>query len=79
MYRKTNYYQEAESVNGLDNGVFVEDYCHDFDGKIGAEVRDQYLSTTQSTRYELSGLFTGSGFLTVITNDVIVPSEIFMD
>ncbi|MEW1866545.1 hypothetical protein ACIQCJ_02215 [Streptomyces sp. NPDC093221] len=78
MYRKTNYYQAAECTNGLDNGVFVEGYGCDFDGKIDAEPRDQYLSTTQSTRYELSGSFTGAGVLTILTNDVTVPSEFFV-
>jgi hypothetical protein len=78
MFRKTGYAGAAEAVNGLDNGVFVEDYCHDFDGKIGGELRDQYLGTTQSTRYEISGTFTSSGTLTVITNDVAAAAEIFV-
>jgi hypothetical protein len=79
MYRKTGYSAAAEAANGLDSGVFVEDYCHDFDGKIGGELRDQYLGTTQSTRYELTGTFTSAGTLTVITNDVAAASEIFVN
>ncbi|MFI5534707.1 hypothetical protein ACIA8O_39855 [Kitasatospora sp. NPDC051853] len=78
MFRKTGYSGTAEAVNGLDNGVFVEDYIHDFDGKLGGELRDQYLGTTQSTRFEISGNFTSSGTLTVITNDVAAASEIFV-
>lgn len=79
MYRKTGYSAAAEAANGLDSGVFVEDYCHDFDGKIGGELRDQYLGTTQSTRYELTGTFASAGTLTVITNDVAAASEIFVN
>jgi hypothetical protein len=80
MYKKTNYFVNTpESANALDNGVFVEDYAHDFDGGIGFELRDLYLGTTQSTRYELSGTFTGSGTLTVLTNDVAAASDIFVN
>jgi hypothetical protein len=79
MYRKTGYSGTAEASNGLDKGVYVEDYCHDFDGKLGAELRDQYLGTTQSTRYELTGSFDGAGTLTVITNDVAAASDIFLN
>lgn len=78
MYRKTGFSAARESANGLDNGVFVEDYCHDFSGKLGAELRDQYIGTTQSTRYELTGTFSAAGTLTVITNDVAAASEIFV-
>lgn len=80
MYKKTNYWSSGvEAANALDNGVFVEDYAHDFDGGIGFELRDLYLGTTQSTRYELSGTFTGSGTLTVLTNDVAAASDIFVN
>lgn len=60
----------AAAANGLDTGVFVWDFIHDFDGKAGAELRDQYLATTQATRLELSGSFGGGGTLTVLYNDV---------
>jgi hypothetical protein len=79
IYRKTGYAAALEAANGLDNGVFVEDYCHDFDGRIGGELRDQYIGTTQSTRYELTGTFTAAGTITVITNDVAAASEIFVN
>lgn len=78
LFRKTGFSGALEAVNGLDNGVFVEDYAHDFDGKIGGELRDQYLGTTQSTRYELTGTFGAAGTLTVLTNDVAAASEIFV-
>jgi hypothetical protein len=78
MYRKTGYSAALEAANGLDKGVFVEDYAHDFDGRIGGELRDQYIGTTQSTRYELTGNFLAAGTMTVITNDVAAASEIFV-
>ncbi|GGZ64894.1 hypothetical protein GCM10010387_67470 [Streptomyces inusitatus] len=79
LFRKTGFSAAAEAANGLDLGVYVEDYAHDFDGKIGGELRDQYLGTTQSTRYELTGTFSSAGTLTVITNDVAAASEIFVN
>lgn len=79
MRRKSGYYTGAnDAVAGLDNGVFVEDYCHEFDGRIGAELRDGWLPTVQSTRLELSGSMASAGTLTVITNDVSPAGQVFV-
>lgn len=78
MARKLGAAATVEAANGLDNGVFVEDYAHEFTGRIGYELRDGWLPTSQSTRLELSGTFTGSGTLTVLTNDVAPNGEIFV-
>jgi hypothetical protein len=79
MVRRTGYTAAAESAGGRDNGVFVEDFMHEFDGRIGNELRDGWLGTVQSTRLELSGNFSSSGTLTVITNDVAPAGPIFME
>jgi len=63
----------------LDNGVFVVDFTHDFDGGLGEEMRDLWVQTSQSTRLELVGNFTGSGSLTIITNDVAPMGNPFLD
>lgn len=67
-----------ESASGLDTGVYVEDYCHEFDGLAGAELRDGWLPTVQSTRLELVGQFGAAGTLTVLTNDVSPAGEVFV-
>lgn len=52
-------------------GVIVYDKIHDGEGHAGNEARNQYLPTSDSTRIEIIGTWTGSGgVLTVLTNDV---------
>jgi hypothetical protein len=67
-----------DAAGGLDNGVFVRDFTHEFDGTIGMENRDLWLPTLGSTRMELQGSFANAGTLTVITNDVSVAGTVFM-
>jgi len=67
-----------DSPNGLDNGVFVWDYMHEFDGSLGMENRDLWQPTLGSTRYELQGTFANAGTLTVLTNDVAIAGNVFM-
>ena len=67
-----------EAARGLDTGVYVEDYCHEFDGLAGLELRDGWLPTVQSTRYELTGNFLAAGTVTVLSNDVSPNGEIFV-
>lgn len=68
----------ADSPQGLDNGVFVYDFCHEFDGTIGHENRDLWLPTLGSTRFELQGTVANAGTLTVLTNDVAVAGSVFL-
>lgn len=79
MARRTGYDKGMEVAGGLDRGVWVEDFAHEFDGRIGNELRDGWLGTVQSTRLELSGTFGSSGTLTIITNDVAPAGPIFME
>jgi hypothetical protein len=67
-----------DSPNGLDNGIFVRDFTHEFDGSLGTENRDLWQPTLGSTRWELQGAFANAGTLTVITNDVAVAGTVFM-
>ncbi len=54
-----------------DTGVIVLDFAHDLDGRIGNEMRDQWLPTTLATRLEVVGNFgANAGKLDIITNDV---------
>jgi hypothetical protein len=67
-----------DSPQGLDNGVFVYDFMHEFDGLLGRENRDLWLPTLGSTRLEIQGSFANAGTLTVYTNDVAIAGNVFM-
>lgn len=81
MYERTGYGRAGvanEAAAGLDNGVFVIDFCHEFSGLIGQENRDLYLDTEDSTRLELQGSWGSAGTLTILTNDVQASGPIFL-
>ena len=81
MYERTGFGRNAiaaEAASGLDNGVFVYDFCHEFDGEIGRELRDLWLPTLGSSRLEIQGSFAQAGTLTVLTNDVSVAGSVFL-
>lgn len=67
-----------EAAGALSAGVLVEDFMHEFDGFAGAELRDGWLPTVQSTRLELTGSFAAAGTVTVLTNDVSPAGEVFV-
>lgn len=62
----------------LDNGVWVYDFTHEFDGLLGRENRDLWLPTLGSTRLEIQGNFANAGALTVYTNDVAIAGSVFL-
>lgn len=62
-----------------ETGVLVYDYIHDFDGLYGGEMRDNWLPTIQSTRLELQGSFGAAGTLTILTNDIAVVGNPYLD
>lgn len=81
MYERTGFGRNGianEAASGLDNGVFVYDFAHEFDGNLGRENRDLWLPTLGSTRLELQGTSANAGTLTVLTNDVSVAGSVFL-
>lgn len=85
MFERTTYggalgatVPAADSPQGLDNGVFVYDFMHEFDGTLGRENRDLWLPTLGGTRLEIQGSFANAGTLTVLTNDVATAGNVFM-
>lgn len=66
-----------DGVNGLDNGVYVYDFTHDFDGAYGHEPRNLWLGTLGSERLEIQGTFGTAGTLTVLTNDVAIAGNVW--
>lgn len=63
MFKRVGYAAPA--------GVLTYDKTHDGEGHTGNETRNQYLPTSDATRIEVIGTWTGSGgILNVLTNDV---------
>lgn len=78
MAHRLGFSGTDDNAGALELGVYVEDYCHEFDGKIGYELRDGWLPTTPATRLEASGTFGEPGTLTIITNDVSAAGEVYV-
>lgn len=78
MYERTGYTGTVDSVGGLDDGVWIYDFCHEFDGRLGNELNDGWLPTLSSTRLEIQGNFGVAGTLEVLTNDVSVAGNVFL-
>lgn len=71
------HYMWERSGYQPDAGVIVLDFAHDFDGRTGNEIRDQWLPTTGATRLDIVGTFgAATGALQVITNDVAPAASI---
>ncbi len=67
-----------DTAGGLDSGVYVYDFTHDFNGILGLENNDLWLPTLGSTRLEIQGSFANAGTLTVLTNDVAPAGSVFI-
>lgn len=78
MAQRFGFTGADESAGGLNAGVLVEDYCHEFDGQAGFELRDGWLPTIQSTRLDLRGNYAAAGTVTVLTGDVSPAGEVFV-
>lgn len=81
MYERSGYGRAGVALDaafGLDAGVFVYDYTHEFDGTYGMENRDLWEPTLGSSRIEFTGSFGQAGTLTVLTNDVAVAGSVFI-
>ena len=78
MYERTGYGAAYDTAGGLDNGVWIYDFMHEFDGRLGNELNDGWLPTQSSTRLEIQGNFGVAGTLEVLTNDVSVAGNVFL-
>ena len=67
---KYGYNLTAVATANDDEGVAAFSFSHDFDGKPGAELKDLYLPTVQSTRLEFVGSIAEVGSLDILTNDI---------
>lgn len=85
MYQRSGYggsvgatTPAANSARGLENGVRVYDFMHEFDGTYGHENRDLWLPTLGSTRLEVQFNAANAGTLEVLTNDVAIAGSVFI-
>jgi hypothetical protein len=78
ILRRTGYSAAIETAGGQDNGVFPYDWCHEFNGQLGKELRDGWLATVQSTRLEIQGSWGNAASMDVLTNDVAPAGEVFL-
>jgi hypothetical protein len=65
-------------AQALDAGVYLLDFTHDFDGGLGAEMRDLWWPTEQSSKFDIIGISSAAGTLDVLTNDVATTSAPFV-
>src|SRR5690606_25657548 len=78
MAERYGYELAAMTNADFDEGVFVYDFSHDFDGKPGGELGDLWLPTVQSTRLEIVGSFLNdAGTIDVLTNDIAPVGALF--
>jgi hypothetical protein len=78
MAQRTGYTGALDAAGGLDTGVYVEDFMHEFDGDLGNELRDGWLSTVQSTRLDFTGTWQAAGTVYALINDVSPAGEVFV-
>lgn len=58
----------------LPAGVFLQSFCHDWDGTVGGETRDGYVPTTPGSISQATFVATAAGSVTLLVNDV-TPTE----
>jgi len=85
MYNRSGYggsvnatASTADAAMGLENGVRVYDFMHEFDGTYGHENRDLWFPTLGSTRLEVQFNAANAGTLEVLTNDVAIAGSVFI-
>lgn len=66
------------NVNGatIDTGVLVLDWANDFDGKVGGELREQWLKSQPGSRLEVRFTAGVAGNLDVITDEVVPAGDL---
>lgn len=78
LWERNNKTGVGDAAGQKDNGVYVLDFTHEFDGTLGQEMRDLWLPTLGSTRLEVQGdILNAGGTLTVLTNDVAIAGPVF--
>lgn len=64
------------ATSGFDTGLLVLDWASDFDGKVGSELREQWLKTQPGSRLEVRFTAGVAGNLDVITDEVVPAGDL---
>jgi hypothetical protein len=75
LLRFRMWYTNVNLATGFDTGVLVLDWASDLDGKVGAELREQWLPTQPGSRIEARFTAGVAGNLDVITDEVVPQGD----
>lgn len=65
--------RQSIATANLPAGVLQWSGAHEWDGKVGGEMRDSWIVTQPGTIAQVVSNFAATGTLTVITNEIIIP------
>lgn len=63
------------STANMDTGVLAFDWAHDFDGKVGSELREQWLKSQPGSKLEIRFTAAVAGNIDVITDEVVPAGD----
>lgn len=75
LVRFTMWQRNIIRGDGIGTGVLVLDWANDLDGKVGAELREQWLPTQPGSRIEARFTAGVAGNLDVITDEVVPQGD----
>lgn len=76
LFRFNMWQTNINATSGMDTGVLTQDWASDFDGKVGSELREQWLKTQPGSRLELRFTSSAAGILDVITDEVVPAGDL---
>jgi hypothetical protein len=72
--RHLTWTEQSVTATQLPTGVITVNYAAEWDGKMGGEMRDNWLPTAPGTKVEIEADVAAAGSLTVLTNEIVVAS-----
>lgn len=75
LVRYRMWQTNVNAATGFETGVLVLDWASDLDGKVGAELREQWLPTQPGSRVEVRFTAGVAGNLDVITDEVVPQGD----
>lgn len=69
--RHRTWQRQPYALTKLPAGVVQVSYCHEWDGKVGGEMRDWWIPTQPGTDVNFDFVATTAGQLQIITNEVV--------
>lgn len=75
LMRFRMWQSNTNNFASIDTGGLTLDWAHDFDGKVGSELREQWLKSQPGSRLEARFVAAVAGNLDVITDEVIPAGD----